>query len=415
MKNIVAINTANAGGGAEKVAYGLCKELHVRGYDSKMLARRIDYNADPLAKELVVPVPGSDAMYSAGNFLDQIFSTHSLFYLPTLKVSSMEIVRQADVIHLHNMHGYYFNMFTIATLMKKKPVVWTFHDMWPFTGKCVHAYDCERYTHSCGNCPQLSAYPKLTRDTSRMLLKLKKRLFQKKDFMIVSPSEWLRSHIEKSFLRDHPVSVIPSPVDTRLFYPENKRVAREIMQIPHDKKVMLFIASWVNSIPSKGIRTFKALLKALYAQRSDLYTIVIGNLENKTVLGDQFAGKETGWIGNANDLRMYYSSADILVSPTLAENSSCTIIEAMACGTVPVAFAVGGVPEQITRGETGLLIQPKNLQELIQVVDAILNRDDRRDAMAKKAAETVRAKYSLDRFVEKHLEIYSSAIKQKHF
>ena len=412
MKNIVAINTANAGGGAEKVSYGLCKDLHVRGYNSMMLARRIDYTADPLAQELVVPVPGSDLMYSAGNFLDKMFSTHSLFYLPTRNVPSMAIVRQADVIHMHNMHGYYFNLWTIPKLMVLKPVVWTFHDMWPFTGKCVHAYDCGRYTSACGNCPQLSAYPKLTHDTSRMQLKLKKRLFQKKNFMIVSPSEWLRGHIGKSFLRDHPVRVIPSPVDTKIFYPEHKRTAREKMQIPNDKKVMLFIASWVNSIPSKGIRTFKALLKALYAQRSDLYTIVIGNLENKTVLGDQFAGKETGWIGNANDLRMYYSAADILVSPTLAENSSCTIVEAMACGTVPVAFAVGGVPEQISRGETGLLIPPKNTQELIQAVDAVLNRDDRRDAMAKAAAETVRAKYSMDKFIEKHLEVYDEAIRR---
>lgn len=411
MKNILTINTANAGGGAEKVAYSLCKELHLRGYNSKMLARKIDYGADPLARQLVVPVPGDDLVYSAGNFLDELFSTQYLFYLPTWKIPLMDITQDADVIHLHNMHGYYFNLSTIPFLMWQKPVVWTFHDMWPFTGKCSHSYECDRFTSHCGQCPYLHDYPKLIRDTTRIHLFLKKIFFAKRKFIIVSPSEWLCSKIRQSVVRDIPCEIIPSPVDTKIFYPESTRLARERLGIPQDKKVVLFIASWVNSIPSKGLTDFKEMLKALYVQRDDVFTLIVGHLEGQSVLKGQFTGKETGWINDPAMTRSCYSAADLLVSPTMAENSSCTIVEAMACGTPTVAYNSGGVPEQIVHNETGYLIQRGDQKSLVNAVQWLLGDDETRTRMHYCASERARNQYSMELCVEKYLHAYQEAIR----
>jgi glycosyltransferase involved in cell wall biosynthesis len=411
MRKIIALNTGNIGGGAEKVAYALAKALHLRGYDSLFMARRVDLDADALARTIIRQIPESRLLYSAGNFLDDIFSTQYIFYLPTWKLALTGGLMEADVIHMHNMHGNYFNLLTIPFLMWQKPVVWTFHDMWPFTGKCVHSFDCNRFMESCGSCPQIAAYPRLSRDTSSNLLALKKAILSHRKFVIVSPSEWLKSRIEKSILHQHPVVVIPSPIDTTIFYPEEKRNARQRLGIPQEKKVLLFVASWVNSIPSKGINIFKEMLHALSLQRGDLYTVIIGHLEEQSVLENGIMGKETGWISDPDVLRGYYSAADVFISPTLAENSSCTIAEAMGCGTSVVAFATGGVPEQVRDGLTGLLVEPNDVHQLIDAVRSVLSDDERRAGFGASASKLARERFSMSMFVDRHLSVYDQAIR----
>ncbi len=413
IKNILTLNTANSGGGAEKVAYNLCRELHLRGYNNKLMAYRINYDADPLAREIVIKVPGKDIVYSAGNFLDEIFSTNYLFYLPSWRIPFMRSTVSADVIHFHNLHGYYFNILTAPLLMLRKPVVWTFHDMWAFTGKCVWSFGCERYQQSCGECPQLSYYPVLKKDTSRFHLRLKKFLYGNRKFVIVTPSDWLRQHAAQSILRNIPMYVIPSPVDTKVFFPEPQMAARQRLGIPPDKKVILFVASWINSIPHKGIATFKEMLGELYSRRSDMYTIVVGHLQGQSVLGDQFLGKETGWIDDPALLRTCYAASDVFISPTLAENSSCTIVEAMASGTATIAYGVGGIPEQITHNETGLLVPPGDKKSLLDAILSMLDNPQKRTFIAGEAAKRAAELFGTDVFVRKYLDVYQEAIKRK--
>jgi glycosyltransferase involved in cell wall biosynthesis len=413
MKNVVAINTANSGGGAEKVGYTLVRELHERGYHSRMLARRIDYNDDPLTKELVIPVPGTDKQYAAGNYLDEHLSTQYLFYLPTFRIPYMDVVKQADVIHFHNLHGNYFNLFAIPLMTARKPVVWTFHDMWAFTGKCAWTFDCSRYTESCGDCPQLGYYPPLKRDTSSFHLHLKKLLYGRPSYVIVTPSEWLRGHVEKSILKNVPVHVIPSPVDPKYYHPQDKNYSRDQLGIPRDKKVVMFIASWINTIPHKGVDAFKEMLAYLHERRDDVYTLVVGHLQNKSVLGEKYAGKETGWVSDPAVLRACYTAADVFVSPTLAENSSCTIMEAMACGTPTVAYATGGIPEQIVTGETGFLVPPGDRVALSQAVNSLLGDEDKTHHFSRAAAERAVRNFIMDIFVRKYLKAYEEAVRLK--
>jgi glycosyltransferase involved in cell wall biosynthesis len=410
LKNILTINTANSGGGAEKVAYNLCRELHLRGYHSKMLARTIDFSIDQYAKELVLPVPGNDVLYSAGNYLDEKLSTHSLFYLPTWKIPFMELIRTADLIHLHNMHGYYFNIMTIPFLMWQKPVVWTLHDMWSFTGKCTWSFECERFSRSCGECPQLAAYPVQKKDTSAFQLKLKKFLYANRKYVIVTPSAWLQSNVQKSILKHVPTYVVPSPIDTKVFYPEDKSAARQRLGIPEGKTVIMFIASWVNTIAHKGIDAFLDMLARFYSERQDMYTIIVGHLQGQSVLKDRFAGLETGYVTDPNILRACYASSDVFVSPTLAENSSCTIVEAMACGAPTVAYATGGVPEQIIHGQTGFLAPPGDRQLLYEAIKEILNTPEKKVSFGKAGAHRAVENFAMDVFFEKYLNVYKETI-----
>lgn len=413
-KKIVAINTANFGGGAEKVAYNLCRELHLRGYQSRMLAKTIDLSIDQYAKEIVVRVPGSDTLYSAGNYLDDKCSTHSLFYLPTWQIPFMELIRSADLIHMHNMHGYYFNVTTIPFLMWQKPVVWTLHDMWSFTGKCAWSFECDRFTRSCGECPQLSGYPAQRKDTSAFQLKLKRFLYADRKYVIVTPSAWLQSNVQRSILKNVPTYVIPSPIDTKMFYPEDKLAARQRLGIPEGKTVIMFIASWVNTIAHKGIDAFLEMLTRLYAERQDMYTIIVGHLQGQSVLKGRFAGLETGYVTDPSLLRACYSSSDVFVSPTLAENSSCTIVEAMACGVPTVAYATGGVPEQIVHGETGYLAPSGDRRLLYESIKEILDAPEKRTSFGKAGAERALKNYGMDIFCRKYLDVYQEAIKLRN-
>lgn len=413
MKNILTINTKNSGGGAEKVAYSLCREFHLRGYNSKMLARCVDYDADSLARELVAPVPGKDWMYSAGNLLDKLAATQYLFYLPTWKIPFLELTRQADVIHLHNMHGSYFNLLSIPLLIAQKPVVWTLHDMWSFTGKCAWSFGCDRFIKSCGKCPELQAYPKLSRDTTRFHLFLKRWLYGRKKFILVTPSRWLQSQVERSILKDVSTHVIHSPIDTRLFFPEERTSARRQLGIPLDKKVILFVASWINSIPHKGIGTFREMLGHLYGKRDDMFTLIVGHLQGKSILDGEFAGKETGWLDSPESLRLCYSSADVFVVPTLIENSSCTIMEGMACGIPIVAYATGGIPEQIAHGETGLLVPTGNKEKLMEAITTILDDPEKGCRFGKAGAERAQKNFAMNVCADKYLNLYGQAMRLK--
>jgi glycosyltransferase involved in cell wall biosynthesis len=285
--------------------------------------------------------------------------------------------------------------------------------MWPITGKCAWAFECERFKDSCGQCPQLTAYPRATRDTSAFGLRLKRLLYANRSFVIVTPSAWLQRQVSQSILRDVPSYVIPSPVDTALFHPEDKEQVRARLGIPAGKKVVLFVASWINSIPHKGIGAFKEMLTVLLSKRQDMFAIVIGNLEGGSVLGTEFPGRETGWVQDSELLRSYYAASDVFVSPTMAENSSCTIMEAMASGTAVVAYATGGVPEQIVHGETGFLVAPGDTRELSESVLALLGDTEKTASFGAASARRALNNYSLELFVRKNLAVYADAMSRK--
>jgi glycosyltransferase involved in cell wall biosynthesis len=250
-------------------------------------------------------------------------------------------------------------------------------------------------------------------DRSRFHLRLKKFLYGRKNFVIVTPSAWLESQVHRSFMKDIPTHVIHSPIDTRLFYPEDKKAARERLGIPHDKKVVLFIASWVNTIPHKGVGTFKEMLSHLCETHSDIYPIIVGHLQGQSVLGDRFPGKETGWVNDVETMRACYASSDIFISPTLAENSSCTIMEALACGTPTVAYRTGGIPEQIVHGETGILVPPGDHRALLESITSLLNDSGMRLHFSNASVQRAKSHFALDVCLDKYLKVYDTAIRMK--
>lgn len=264
-----------------------------------------------------------------------------------------------DVIHLHNIHGYYVNIEILFNYLKQHPEIkkiWTLHDCWSFTGHCAYyTYaKCEKWQTGCnGNCPNKKEYPQTILSNIKSNFNKKREIFSGVENMIlVTPSKWLKKEVEKSYLKDYPIEVINNGVDTNVFRPIPSNIKQQYGI--EDKKVILGVASvWDKR---KGLDTFIELSKKLDNQ----YQFVLIGLNKK-----QIEQLPTSIIGisrteNVQELVKWYSAADIYFNPTLEDNYPTTNLESIACGTPVITFNTGGSPESAYADEDKIVTNDRN-------------------------------------------------------
>lgn len=280
-------------------------------------------------------------------------------------IEDIEII-EPDIIHLHNIHGYYLNITVLFNYLKKikKPVVWTFHDCWAFTGHCTYfdAVKCDKWKIECDKCPNLKAYPSsLFIDNSRNNFNLKKELFTTlSNVHIVTPSKWLANYVNESFLMEHSVQTIHNGIDLSAFKPIHGLDVKNKPQIK-TKKIILGIASiWDKR---KGLLDFIALNKLI----NDDYQIVLVGLNKKQLkeLPKSIIGIER--TESLKELAALYSAADVFVNPTYVDNFPTTNIESLACGTPVITYNTGGSPEAID-DETGKIVEKGDVKGLCNAI-----------------------------------------------
>lgn len=254
-----------------------------------------------------------------------------------------------DIIHLHNIHGYYINAEVLFEYLKKagKPVIWTLHDCWAFTGHCTHfeRAGCDKWKTGCGKCPQKRKYPaSYVFDASARNSALKKRIFSGvPDTVLVTPSQWLADYVQESFLSSYPVKVIHNGIDIDTFKYTDSGF-REKYHIK-DKKILLGVSSsWGKS---KGFYDFLRLQEKL----NENYQIVLVGLNDR-----QYKELPQGIIGikrtdSVTELAGIYSAADVFVNPTYADNYPTVNLEAQACGTPAITYKTGGSVESVPENQ----------------------------------------------------------------
>lgn len=276
-----------------------------------------------------------------------------------------------DIIHIHNLHGYYINIEILFKYIKdsKKQIIWTLHDCWPFTGHCTH-FDyigCLKWKTECYRCIKQKEYPaSYIIDNSKKNYHRKKNIFSSIDTMtLVSPSKWLSTLVKESFLSMHPLKVINNGIDTDIFSPKigNFRKSYHI----EDKVILLGVASGWDDL--KGYKYFLELSKIL----DNKYVIIlIGiNRQQKKKLPDNIIGIER--TDNLKMLVEIYSTADMFINPTLEDNFPTTNLEALACGTPVITFNTGGSVECINN-KNGIIVEKGNIQQLINAVYTIAEK-----------------------------------------
>lgn len=305
-----------------------------------------------------------------------------------------------DVIHLHNLHGYYLNLDILLNYLANlnKPVVWTLHDCWAFTGHCAY-FDyigCNKWKHECGDCPQKRSYPNsCVLDNSYRNFKEKKELFTSlNNLIIITPSQWLANLVKESFLNKYPVKVINNGIDLNIFKPTPSDFRKKYHL--EEKKIVLGVANiWDKR---KGFDTFIELSSKL----DENYQIVLVGVTEKqrkrlpaSILGITRTN-------NIRELAEIYSAVDVFVNPTLEDNFPTVNLEALACGTPVVTYSTGGSIECIDKS-CGIIIDKGNIPDLIVAIERIMRELKPIDACIQQAQYYTKNEKYLD-----YIKLYQS-------
>lgn len=341
----------------------------------------------------------------AGN----LTSLQYLFFPSTLTLSKQPAFQQANILHLHNIHGNFFAYPLLKTLAKGKPVVWTLHDMWAFTGHCSYSFSCERWKTGCGHCPDLSIYPALKRDTTAFLWKQKQKIFSRLNLHLVTPSHWLAKEVEASpILGHHPVHVIPNGVDTECFQLLPKKQIREKLGLPVGKTYLLFVAERMDE-PRKGMEVLLHTLHLLARTSTlSLEIIILGHINDAMLDKIPLPARTPGYIPTPEIVAEYYAASDVYVLPTLQDNFPNTILESLACGTPCVVFESGGAPEAITHLCTGYLAQPDSPEDLAAGIINCLEMPT--EETARRCRTEVETKFTLTIQAKRYLSLYHQVL-----
>ena len=339
----------------------------------------------------------------------RIMSEHGFLYrflpLETRLISKKAREISPDIIHLHNIHGGYFQTNLLPKLAEIAPIVWTFHDMFPITGHCAYSFECEKWKIGCGDCERLDIYPSIKKDRTNALWNYKNKIFNSADFTIVTPSLWLKKCVEESFLKNKDIRLIYNGIDLKNFKKTDKSEARKALKLPEDKKIVLFSADGGVKNPFKGGEFVFQAFEKLKNRNDILFLNIGGESGQKSENWLDF-----GYVSNPEIMAKLYSAADAYLFPTLADNCPLTAIESLACGLPTVTFKTGGVPEIVENNKAGFLVEYKNGEMLISALEKLLDNDDLREKMSGNAIEASQ-KFSSEQMALEYLQLYEELLK----
>jgi len=374
---------------------------------TRMLARlagsgtRQEGGAGALAKALLVASDPRRYLAILSGVEDFAFpGTRALLQLPA---------RRPDVLHLHNLHGYYFDLRALPEISWQVPTMVTMHDAWLLTGHCAHPFDCGRWMTGCGECPDLDMYVPIRADATARNRQLKRDLVQRSRLGLVSPSRWLLKMAEDTLpLGDDLVTrLIPNGVDVAVFHPGDRREARRLLGLPPDAPMLLATAEMLADNPFKDFATLRAALSHVGSRPEGETLLVALGLEREVEPIKGVRVVAVPFVDDAERVALHYRAADVYVHAAIAENLPLTIIEAMACGTPVVASDVGGVGELVEHGVTGLLVPARDSMALADAVTSLLGDEALGDRLGRAGADRVLERFTLEREADAYLGWYA--------
>lgn len=398
--NILQINTTDQKGGAAKVAYRLKNGLEKLGHETSMLVGR-KYTAD----KNVFILNDVKSFYQRVRKKLSYYLANDIDLFSSDKILKTEAFKKADIVHCHNLHSYYFNLNTLKKISKLKPIVWTFHDMWPITAHCAHSFDAP-LKNGFWQCPSMEIFPPIAWHNEKYLESRKRNIYNKTDFTVVAPSDWLKNKVQESLLGQKEIYRIYNGIDTEVFKPISKNEARQKLNLPLDKKIVLSVVKRGQSNPWKGGNYINEAINALSDQKDVIFICIGGEISNHQVRNVDFISEEA-------ILALYYSASDILLHPAIAETFGLTIAEGMACGLPVVSFVTGSIPELVENGWNGFLAKYKNSPDLISKLKTTLNLSlEKLKEMSINAQNKVKDNFTLPMMVNKYLNLYNQILKR---
>jgi len=397
MRSIVHLNTNDVRGGAAKVARRLAEAQIRQGFDVSMLVGIREGDADwvhPFRLDR-----DRNSPYREQGLLDYDLTGSD-------RLTEHPVVGRADLIHVHNLHGGYFNPHSLVRLSHARPLLWTLHDMQAVTGHCAYSYDCGRWEIGCGECPDLQEYPAIPVDATRRLWQDKKEIYARSVLYLVTPSLWLKRIVERSILAGHPVELIYNGVDTRVFRPGDRTELRRKLGLPEDRVLIGCFANYgVLGNKRKGGQVIAEAIEFLKGKAIPFLVVNIG--DDNTHWDDPFI-LSVGYVNDEFRMAEWYAAMDIFLFPSLADNCPLVVSEAMACGVPLVTFDTGGIPELVRDGVHGAVARHGDTQGLLQRLESLAKDQDLRRRMARQCREDAVKLYDHDRIVAQYWKAYEN-------
>ena len=416
--SITHFSTSDIGGGAAIAAHRLHRGLRRVGLDSRMLVAEkhsLDETVQVGARGHGLPerlrrrirsemINRDFARYRATRPAHLDYFSDDRAAEPKLP----DFLPKADLYNLHWVAGFVDYRAFFGRFPRDVPLVWTLHDMNPFTGGCHYTAGCDRFVAGCGACPALGSADNF--DLSTAIFRRKRTAYvklQPEKVRIVAPSHWLSQEASRSALfRRFEVTTIPYGLDTEVFRPRTQAVAREVFGIPQGMRIVMFAAQWLD-MHRKGL---DLLIAALDGTDIDgkIGLVSIGSGRPFDALGGKYF--PLGELKGERLLSFAYSTADVFVSPSREDNLPNVLLEAMACGTPTVAFEVGGMPDIVRPGVTGLLATAEDVRSLRHAIMAILSDDVKREALSRESRRVALREYRLELQAERYRRVYQQLL-----
>lgn len=405
---ILFINASENQGGASIAAQRLAEGLKRNGHDVRWLVRSTSSNNGVSAI-----IPSNAILENKRLALNRYFGLNDVNYFSTFKLHNHDFFRQADVIHYHNLHGGYFNYLALPLLTNKKPSFITLHDMWSFTGHCAYSYSCDRWQLGCGQCPDLTIYPSVRMDSTKLEFKLKKWVYDHSNLTVVCPSHWLAHSAKISVLNKLEIYHVYNGIDTDIYSPCDKDTCRSLLKIPQDKKVLLFASDSLTEKRKGGHLLFAALQKLSPLLKKDILLLTFGRGGIPIDQNMEMVQYNIGYIQSDRMKAIVYSAADLFVLPTMADNLPLTLQESISCGTPAVSFDVGGVSDLVRHKQTGLLAKPENAESLAACIEELLLDTNDLKKFSDNCRRIALEDFNLENQTKKYVQLYERAI-EKH-
>lgn len=451
---IVQVNTKAIGGGAERIALTLHQRYQQLGHQSKLIVGH-----PPLLDTSTLLLPNEEIRQASAwyriwhglyerlqpyharikgtwrlGMLAHTIADPQLAYdrwmgyehfdFPATAQLFQQMPYVPQILHLHNLHGGFFDLTYLPTLTKQIPTVITLHDTWLLSGHCAYSNGCDRWQIGCGHCPDLTLYPSLQHDGTAHNWQRKQAIFQESRLHLISPSQWLMDQVERSILAPaiQTGKVIYNGVDLSIFKPILKASARTALNLPTDAAILLFSGALFGSNPYKDYGTIRAALEEVaqhYTGHTPIVFVALGAGENLPTeqLTEQVEIRYSPFQSDPHVIASYYQAADLFLHAAKSDNFPTTILEALACGVPVIATVVGGIPEQVDDlgntapdHATGRLVPLGDSSAMARAILQLLGDDAVRNQLGQNAAQDAQKRFDVEKQVQAYLDYYQTIL-----
>lgn len=405
---ITQVHSSDLGGGAEAVVLAHHQNMRGLGIDAKLIVAR--KHLEEAGVQQIPYVRGPKGFRRAARWLESV-TGRQYIYEPSFRATIEALPAQADVVHVHSLHGGggYAELAPLVDLANSVPTLLSLHDLWWLTGHCAQPQECERWRTGCGRCPDLKRTPAIPRDGTRANFNSKRRIASSANFHLIAPSEWVKARVAESPILAHlPVTVVFNPVDTDLCKPGERTSARRNLGLAEDKRVLLVVAQYLGS-PFKGV---DALLQELEADAvPDAQLVLVGRDADAVAARTRMPVTTFPFLSDRARMAELYRAADLLLMPSTVETFGMAAAEAMACGTPVIAFPAGGLGDVVGQ-DGGVVVQQGDMGGFIAAIRQVLDDDDLHRGLSAAAAVRAVREFSLSAHTQACLKTYKAHIAQ---